>query len=112
MVCYISKENAPLLCTCCNEKSLHFVGAYSPRSSMKFIHVDPTQAIQIHKDLKARVSFGIHWATFKLTLESYMEPKKKILHMIETQPNLKPFLVPDIGGTVDFCKVSPKMCKT
>ena len=35
---------------------------------MKFVHVDPEEAIKIHYDLKSKMSFGIHWAAFKLTL--------------------------------------------
>ena len=32
------------------------------------MHVDPEEAIKIHYDLKSKMSFGIHWAAFKLTL--------------------------------------------
>ena len=35
---------------------------------MKSMHVDPEEAIKIHYDLKSKMSFGIHWAAFKLTL--------------------------------------------
>ena len=69
---------------------------------MKFDHVNPDEAILIHQDLKSKVSFGIHWGTFKLTLESYMEPKIKILQLVEeAQPNITKFLVPGIGETVE-----------
>ena len=33
---------------------------------MKFMHVDPDDAIKIHYDIKSKMSFGIHWATFKM----------------------------------------------
>ena len=32
------------------------------------MHVDPEEALKIHYDLKSKMSFGIHWAAFKLTL--------------------------------------------
>lgn len=32
-------------------------------------HVDPDEAVQIHKDVKSRSSIGIHWGTFILTNE-------------------------------------------
>jgi len=76
------------------------IGAYNPRPTMKFVHVDPEEAIKIHYDLKSKVSFGIHWATFKLTLEHYMEPKERIAQMVEENPGMAPFLVPNIGETV------------
>ena len=69
---------------------------------MKFVHVNPEEALKIHKDLNSKMSFGIHWATFKLTLENYMEPKNKILELMKDQKdNLAPFLVPNIGETVE-----------
>ena len=69
---------------------------------MKFVHVNPEEALKIHKDLNSKMSFGIHWATFKLTLENYMEPKNKILELTKDQKdNLAPFLVPNIGETVE-----------
>ena len=78
------------------------IGAYNPRETMKFVHVNPEEALKIHQDLKSKMSFGIHWATFKLTLEDYMEPKNKILELTkyDQKENLAPFLVPNIGETV------------
>ena len=69
---------------------------------MKFVHVNPEEALKIHQDLKSKMSFGIRWATFKLTLEDYMEPKNKILELTKNdqKENLAPFLVPNIGETV------------
>ena len=29
-------------------------------------HVDPEQALNIHKDLRSKLSFGIHWGTFPM----------------------------------------------
>ncbi len=53
------------------------IGAYEPRWFMKIMHVDPAEAIRIHRDVKSRVSLGIHWGTFDgLTDESLYEPPK------------------------------------
>ena len=71
------------------------------RETMKFVHVNPEEAIKMHQDLKSKLSFGIHWGTFKLTLEPYMEPKEKTLELVAQNPELAPFLVPTIGQTVD-----------
>ena len=42
---------------------------------MKNMHVDPEEALQIHEDLGAETSIGIHWGTFSLGTEV----KKNIL---------------------------------
>ncbi|XP_060069194.1 N-acyl-phosphatidylethanolamine-hydrolyzing phospholipase D-like [Ylistrum balloti] len=54
------------------------IGAYAPRYVMKSQHVDPEEAVLIHQDVKSSNSLGIHWGTFKLTYEFYLEPKTKL----------------------------------
>ena len=54
------------------------VGCYEPRWFMNANHVDPEEAVQIHRDLAARRSVGIHWGTFRLTDERLDEPPRKL----------------------------------
>ena len=54
------------------------IGAYEPRWFMHDQHVDPAQAISIHRDVKAKKSIGVHWGTFELTDESIDEPPRKL----------------------------------
>lgn len=50
------------------------IGAYRPRWFMKPIHVDPDEAVQIHKDVGARQSIGMHFGTFPLADDGMQEP--------------------------------------
>ena len=55
------------------------IGAYAPRWFMQIMHLDPAEAVQVHKDVKARRSVAIHWGTFaNLTDESLYEPPQRL----------------------------------
>jgi N-acyl-phosphatidylethanolamine-hydrolysing phospholipase D len=54
------------------------VGAYEPRWFMTSQHVNPAEAVQIHVDVNAKRSVGIHWGTFELTDESLDEPPTQL----------------------------------
>ncbi|KAH9489073.1 hypothetical protein Btru_057712 [Bulinus truncatus] len=59
------------------------IGAYNPRWMLAYQHVDPEEAIEIHKDVKAKHSIGIHWGTFPMgAKEFYLEPKTKLQELL------------------------------
>lgn len=65
------------------------IGAYHPREVMQGQHVDPEEAVQIHQDLQAKQSVAIHWGTFALAYEYYLEPPVRLREALE-QKGLKP----------------------
>ena len=54
--------------------SLIAVGGYEPRWFMKGQHINPAEAVTIHREIGSRKSVGIHWGTFGLTDEPLDQP--------------------------------------
>ncbi|XP_035281258.1 N-acyl-phosphatidylethanolamine-hydrolyzing phospholipase D isoform X1 [Anguilla rostrata] len=59
------------------------IGAYLPRNVMQSQHVDPEEAVRIHIDIQAKHSVAIHWGTFALAYEYYLEPPMKLKEAME-----------------------------
>ncbi|WOE30540.1 MULTISPECIES: MBL fold metallo-hydrolase [unclassified Acinetobacter] len=51
------------------------IGGYAPRELMRYMHMDPEDAFQAHKDLQAKSSLAIRYRTFQLTDESREQPE-------------------------------------
>ncbi len=54
------------------------IGAYAPRWFMAAQHVSPEEGLQIHRDIGAKQSIGMHWGTFQLSAEPMMEPAERL----------------------------------
>jgi L-ascorbate metabolism protein UlaG (beta-lactamase superfamily) len=68
---------------------------------MRKHHVNPEEAVQIHKDVKSRKSVGIHWGTFILTDEPLDEPPRRLATALqENRISKQDFLVLKHGETI------------
>jgi N-acyl-phosphatidylethanolamine-hydrolysing phospholipase D len=69
---------------------------------MRHVHVNPEESVAIHKDLRSRRSVGIHWGTFRLTYEPYLEPRTRTREVASAE-GLAPddFQVVQIGQAVE-----------
>ena len=56
------------------DMALIAIGACLPRWFMQAQHVDLNEAVQIHLDLNAKRSVGVHWGTFSLSDEPLDQP--------------------------------------
>jgi len=52
------------------------IGAYKPRWFMWDSHCDPYEAVKIHRDVRATRSVALHWGTFPLADEPFLEPPR------------------------------------
>ena len=74
------------------------IGAYAPRWFMRPQHVDPEEAVKIHMDIGARLSIGMHWATFQLSAEAVDDPRRELAHALKQRgPNVAPFITLALG---------------
>ncbi|MEX2477220.1 MAG: MBL fold metallo-hydrolase [Gracilimonas sp.] len=64
------------------------IGAYKPRWFMKPMHVNPEEAIQAHKDVGARISFGMHFGTFPLADDGMNDPENDFSRAIQRPENI------------------------
>jgi N-acyl-phosphatidylethanolamine-hydrolysing phospholipase D len=79
------------------------IGAYRPRWFMKSVHVDPPEAVQIHRDMKSQQSIASHWGTFKLSDEPIGEPPRYLEKALkEAGLEEKKFVIMRFGETLFF----------
>lgn len=64
------------------------IGAYKPQWFMSPMHINPEEAIQVHKDVGANISFGMHFGTFPLADDGMKDPEKDFMNAIQKPGNV------------------------
>ncbi|MFS2225564.1 MBL fold metallo-hydrolase [Pantoea sp. B65] len=59
------------------------VGAYAPKWFMQGQHMDPEQAVSLHRDLGCPLSIPIHWGVFELADESLDAPPLELAQSMQ-----------------------------
>jgi len=74
------------------------IGAYSPRVFMGPVHICPSEAVQIHKEVGSNLSLGMHWKTFRLADEPMDQPPYDLFRALhEAKVDPATFLAIDPG---------------
>ncbi|GAA5953257.1 hypothetical protein JCM8115_000474 [Rhodotorula mucilaginosa] len=77
------------------------IGAYQPRWIMSPVHCSPEDSVELHQHVRSKKSFGMHWATWRLTSEEMTEPPKRLRAACRKVGIAdEAFGVTDIGETV------------
>jgi L-ascorbate metabolism protein UlaG (beta-lactamase superfamily) len=70
------------------------IGAYAPRWFMKKHHIDPQEALQVMRDVRAQAALGIHWGTFEgLSDEPLDQPPQDLARALRQAPDALKFFV-------------------
>ena len=78
------------------------IGGYAPRQLMHYAHINPEEAVAVHKDIGSKKTLAIHWGTFlDLTDEPFFEPAAR-LSTAANQAGLAPeeFNAVDVGESI------------
>jgi N-acyl-phosphatidylethanolamine-hydrolysing phospholipase D len=76
------------------------VGTYEPRWFMGQQHINPAEAVTIHRDLAAKRSVGVHWGTFEMSDEALDQPPRDLAAARQAQGvSAEAFSVMAIGET-------------
>lgn len=83
--------------------SLIPIGTYVPRKFMSPVHINPSEAVLIHKEVHSKKSIGMHWKTFRLSDEEEYRPIYDLLLALEREKvHPDTFLAPDPGFTLNW----------
>jgi L-ascorbate metabolism protein UlaG (beta-lactamase superfamily) len=75
------------------------IGAYGPGEAWTDIHMTPEQAVQVHRDVRAKRMFPVHWSTFNLAYHDWDEPIRRTL--AEATRLGVDLVTPRVGEVVD-----------
>ncbi|KAJ1957148.1 hypothetical protein EC988_000981 [Linderina pennispora] len=83
------------------------IGSYEPRWYMCHQHVNPDDAVKIHRDLGAKWSIGVHWGTFMMSDEHYLAPVRDLKTACEKyELGIDEFVAPTFGKTLLYQGIS------
>jgi len=84
------------------------IGAYKPSNFMAKSHISPKEAIQAHFDLGAKHSIAMHYETFQLASDDFLDPRREIENFKRQKLIGDEFSLLEVGETLRIKKNSQK----
>lgn len=76
------------------------IGAYEPRWFMEPVHCTPAEAVQIHREVRARRSIAMHYGCFPLADDAYDQPPRELRAALAAAGlSEQDFALPTVGET-------------
>jgi len=76
------------------------IGAYEPRWFMEPVHCTPAEAVQIHREVRARRSIAMHYGCFPLADDAYDQPPRELRAALAAAGlTEQEFALPTVGET-------------
>lgn len=83
--------------------SLIPIGTYVPTRFMSPVHINPQKAVTIHKEVRSKMSIGMHWKTFRLSGEGLYQPPYDLYRALDkAEIDPKSFRVLDPGQKINW----------
>ncbi len=83
--------------------SLIPIGTYVPRKFMSPVHIEPKNAVRIHKEVHSVLSLGMHWKTFNLSDEPFNQPPYDLLKALQKEEiDPSAFLAIETGHSINW----------
>lgn len=83
------------------------IGAFMPRWFMSPVHLGPDESVEVHKDLRAKQSIGMHFGTFALADDGPETPITVLKEALkEKGVSPEKFIVPEEGHTYRYGRSS------
>ncbi len=74
------------------------IGAYLPKWFMGSVHIDPAEAVQAHRDLRAQTSLAVHYGTFRLSEEGQDDPVIALREALSSATDIRFWILPPGEG--------------
>ncbi len=79
------------------------IGSYVPRRFMAPVHIDPADAVKIHKEVGSKLSIGMHWKTFPLSDEATYRPPYDLYEtLLKERIDPSTFLAIEPGNEINW----------